>query len=157
MAELINLQEADKFVQMSHDYLASFRRDVVEYKAQNLGVTWSNQQIDDLTNLFNGMLAMQKALLQVMHNNRVGRGTPRQPPVSVDELRAKTRASCTIAFQDDRRSRPKQRAREVRRAAAAACLQKKATAPGGKVLRRLKSWPQSASLRRSRTGAVRKY
>ena len=80
MAELINLQEADKFVQMSHDYLASFRRDVVEYKAQNLGVTWSNQQIDDLTNLFNGILAVQKALLQVMHNNRDGRGTPRQPP-----------------------------------------------------------------------------
>jgi hypothetical protein len=80
MAELINLQEADKFVQMSYDHLASFRRDVVEYKAQNLGVTWSNQQIDDLTNLFNGILSVQKALIEVMRNNRDGRGTPRQPP-----------------------------------------------------------------------------
>jgi hypothetical protein len=80
MAELINLQEADKFVQMSYDHLASFRRDVVEYKAQNLGLTWSNKQIDDLTNLFNGILSVQKALIEVMRNNRDGRGTPRQPP-----------------------------------------------------------------------------
>lgn len=80
MAELINLQEADKYLKMSHDFLSDFRRGVVERRTQNLGVTWNNQQLDDLTELFNGILSVQKALIEVINNNRDGRGTPRQPP-----------------------------------------------------------------------------
>ena len=76
MAELINLQEADKYLKQSYNYLAEFRRSVVEKRAQNIGATWSNQQMDDLEELFNGVLAVQKALIEVMHNNRDGRGTP---------------------------------------------------------------------------------
>ena len=79
MAELINLQEADNYLRMAEEDLRNFRRNVVEARTRNIGSIWSNQQIDDLEYLFDGILAVHKAIIQVLYNNRDGRGTVHQP------------------------------------------------------------------------------
>ena len=77
MAELVNLQDADeqqrKILEMAEQIKSKWTRDVTN----NLGVTWSNGQIDDLALLYNMIVHVNACLRSVMHNNRDGRGTVR--------------------------------------------------------------------------------
>jgi hypothetical protein len=74
MAELINLKGADDALRRAEGYMAKFKSSVIEKRANNLGVTWTNQQLDDLINLYQGVVGLYGAIIEIMHNNRDGRG-----------------------------------------------------------------------------------
>jgi hypothetical protein len=72
MAELINLQEADKYLTRCRERLVKLG------KAYDHGrnTVWSNEQMDQMNELWEVVNDLMNTVIQVMHNNRDGRGTP---------------------------------------------------------------------------------
>jgi hypothetical protein len=72
MAELINLQEADKYLNRCRERLVKLG------KAYDHGrnTVWSNEQMDQMNELWEVVNDLMNTVIQVMHNNRDGRGTP---------------------------------------------------------------------------------
>jgi hypothetical protein len=76
MAELINLREADKFLQNCGTELEKLKKTLTD---PNRGI-WSDAQRVELTNVVRAIIALKNSVADIMHNNRDGRGTPPAKP-----------------------------------------------------------------------------
>jgi hypothetical protein len=72
MAELINLQEADKYLALCRERLVKLGKDFDHSR----GKVWSNEQMDQLDQLWEVINALMTTVTSTLHNNRDGRGTP---------------------------------------------------------------------------------
>jgi hypothetical protein len=72
MAELINLQEADKYLKQCGERLTKFNTDLINSRDR----VWSSEQLDQLIDLLKVVTDLKNTVSLVMHNNRDGRGTP---------------------------------------------------------------------------------
>jgi hypothetical protein len=72
MAELINLQQADKFLQDCWTELETLKKTLQD---PNRGI-WSDAQRGELASVTNAIILLRNSVAEIMHNNRDGRGTP---------------------------------------------------------------------------------
>jgi hypothetical protein len=72
MAELINLQEADKYLNRCRERLVKLGKAYDNSR----NTVWSNEQMDQMDELWNMVNDLMNTVTQVLHNNRDGRGTP---------------------------------------------------------------------------------
>ena len=72
MAELINLQGADRYLQLSASDLENLKK-VLEDSTRKV---WSDAQRSELAMLSNAVASLRGAVIEIMHNNRddAGRG-----------------------------------------------------------------------------------
>jgi hypothetical protein len=73
MAELINLQEADKYLNRCRERIVKLGKQFDHSRA----TVWSNEQMDQLDELWEVVNDLMNTVIQTLHNNRDGRGTPR--------------------------------------------------------------------------------
>ena len=76
MAELVNLRDADKYIETCRAMTEKWKRDLED---PNKGI-WSDAQRAELAEVRAMIVLVRNALVEVMHNNRDGRGTAPAKP-----------------------------------------------------------------------------
>jgi hypothetical protein len=74
MAELINLEGADKALQKCGESIEKLKK-LTEHSYSG-GTIWSKEQLEQINLLYFAIHHLERTVHWVMHNNRDGRGTP---------------------------------------------------------------------------------
>jgi hypothetical protein len=84
MAELINLRQADKFLQDCWTELENIEENI---SRPQQGI-WSDAQRGELASVTNAIILLRNSVAEIMHNNRDGRGAaPGEVNSMLDRIR----------------------------------------------------------------------
>jgi hypothetical protein len=72
MAELVNLKEADRYLQACKARMEKLHAEITTDR----GTVWSEPQFQRLDSLCRAVVDLGNAVSETLHNNRDGRGTP---------------------------------------------------------------------------------